>query len=92
MTDLTFSADALVEAVAQRVVELLDERAVLAAQSPEPWIGTAEAAAHVGCSRNRLWQLAAEGAIAHGRDRRSVVWRRSDLDAYLLAHRNGGES
>lgn len=79
---LTFPA-AVVDAIALRVVELLDERAALAAQQPEPWISVEEAAVHLGKPKSRLWDLAAQGALPHGRDGRSVLFRRSDLDAHL---------
>jgi excisionase family DNA binding protein len=90
-SDLTLNFPSeLVEAMADRMVELLDERGLLAARGPEPWIDVDAAAAYVGKKRDRLYDLAAQGAIAHGRDGRSVLFRRSDLDAYLTAHRNGG--
>ena len=78
--DLALSVPAeLVGAIAERVVELLEERAALAAQEPEPWIGIEGAAAYIGKKRNRLYDLAAQNAIPHGRDGRSVLFRRSDL-------------
>ncbi len=79
---LTFPA-AVVDAIALRVVELLDERAALAGGQPEPWISVEEAATYLGKPKSRLWDLAAQGAVPHGRDGRSVLFRRSDLDAYL---------
>jgi excisionase family DNA binding protein len=86
---LTFPAE-LVDAIAERVVEVLDERAALAGQGPEPWITVDEAAAYIGKPKSRLYDLAAEGSVPHARDGRSVLFRRSELDAYLTAHRNGG--
>ena len=87
MTDLALAVpDALVDAIAERVVELLASRVSLAAQEPEPWIDAEEAAAYLSKPKSRLYDLAAEGALPHGRDGRSVLFRRSDLDAYLLAH------
>jgi excisionase family DNA binding protein len=88
MTGLAlFFPDELVTAIAEKVVELLDERAALAGQEPEPWIDAEQAAAFLGKPKSRLYDLAAEDAIPHGRDGRSVLFRRSDLDAYLVAHR-----
>ena len=74
----------------ERMVELLDERGVLASQESEPWIDVDQAAAYIGKKRDRLYDLAAQGAIPHGRDGRSVLFRRSGLDAYVTMHRNGG--
>lgn len=89
MSELSLSFPAaVVDAIALRVVELLDERAALAVQAPEPWIDVDTAAAHIGKPRNRLYDLAAQGVLPHGRDGRSLLFRRSDLDAYLQ-DRNG---
>lgn len=90
MSDLSLSfPDAVVDAIALRVVELLDERAALAAQHPEPWIDVDAAAAHIAKPRSRLYDLASQGALPHGRDGRSLLFRRSDLDAYLQGRTNG---
>lgn len=75
---------ALVDAIALRVVEMLEERAALAAREPEPWISPTAAAEYLGKSRKRLYELARTGALPCGRDGDSVLFRVSDLDAYLL--------
>lgn len=80
---LTFPAT-VVDAIALRVVEMLEARAAMAAREPEPWISVDAAAAYLGKPKSRLYDLAAQDAIPHGRDGRSVLFRRSDLDAYLL--------
>jgi excisionase family DNA binding protein len=81
----------LVDALAGRVVELLAERGALGAPvTAEGWIGVDEAAAYIGKPRSRLYDLAERGALRHGRDGRSLLFRRSDLDAYLLGE--GGDS
>ncbi len=90
MSDLSLTfPEELVTAIAAKVVELIDQRAVNA-REPEPWISVDEAAAYIGKPKSRLYQLAAANEIPHGRDGRSILFRRSELDAYLLAHRNGG--
>lgn len=78
--------DELVDAIAHRVVELLEERAAVAATEPEPWISAEEAAAYIGKPKSRLYDLAAQGAVPVGQDGRSRLFRKSDLDAYLLNH------
>jgi excisionase family DNA binding protein len=78
--------DEFVERVAERVCELLVERQLAAQEPEECWIGTHEAARHLGKPVSRLFDLAAQGAIPHGKDGRSLLFRRSDLDAYV---RNG---
>jgi excisionase family DNA binding protein len=86
---LVFPAE-LVDAIAHRVVELFQETTARAAGEPEPWISADEAAAYLGKPKSRLYELAAADAVRHGRDGRSVLFRRSDLDVYLTAHRDGG--
>ena len=39
---------------------------------------------------SRVYDLAAKHGLPHGRDGRSVLFRRSEIDAYLLAHRQEG--
>jgi excisionase family DNA binding protein len=85
MTDLTFSADGLVEAVARRVVELLDEREKLAAQEPEGFIDVDTAAEFMAAKRSRVWDLCASGALRHVRDGRRVLTRRSWVSDYLAS-------
>jgi excisionase family DNA binding protein len=87
--------DELVEAIARRVVAILSTEGIAGAATTEPeaWIGPDEAARYIGKPKSRLYDLAAEGAIRHGRDGRSLLFRRADLDDYLRAHerddRNG---
>ncbi len=76
-----------VEAVAQRVAELLAERA----PAPEDgWLrGADRIAAYVGAPRSRIYALAATDPprIPVCRDGSALVARRSELDEWV---RNGG--
>lgn len=68
-----------VDQVAARVAELLEQRQA----SPEPWVGVDEAAVHLACSRQRIYDLVREGRLEPRRDGRRLLFRRSDLDAFL---------
>lgn len=58
--------------------------AILAAQAtPEPWITAAQAAEHLACSVGRIHDLRAKGALPYRKDGSRLLFRRSDLDAYL---------
>ena len=76
---------ALVDAIAGRVVELLDERGAITGMSPSsPWLDVDEAAAYLRCgSRQRLYDLVSAGALEPSRDGRRLLFRRDTLDAYL---------
>ena len=67
--------------IARQAMELLHDRA-------EPWIGVAEAAEHLACKPQRLYELVHQRRLTPGRDGRRLVFRRSDLDRYLAG---GGE-
>jgi hypothetical protein len=76
-----------VEAVAQRVAELLAERVPA---SEDGWLRGADAIArYVGAPRSRVYALAAcdPPRIPVHRDGSALVARRSELDAWV---RNGG--
>ena len=92
MSDLSLTIpDEVVDAFVERIAERLGlQRGAMAAQEPEPWISADEAAAYIGKPKGRLYDLVAQGQIPYGQDGRSKLFRRSELDAYLTAHRNGG--
>ncbi len=69
----------LVEAIAQRAAELVAERDV----KPEAWIGVAEAAEHLACPRSRIYRLVSMRRIPHCKDGSRVLFRRSELDAWV---------
>lgn len=73
---------AFVEAVAARVAEILAERQ---GSAPEAWIGVEEAAAHLACGRSRVYALVSAGRIPFAKDGSRLLFRRSELDAWLAA-------
>jgi excisionase family DNA binding protein len=72
----------LVEAIAQRAAQLVQELA-----QPEPWIGVQEAAEHLSCPRSRIYRAVSARAIPYVKDGSRVLFRRSELDAWV---REGG--
>lgn len=75
---LTLPEEALHQ-LAQLVAHLL--RA--AAPATEPWITTEEAAEHIGCNRDRIYYLVAANRIPHRKEGTRLMFRRSDLDAWI---------
>ena len=70
----------LLEAIARRAAELAEDRA---SEAPEPWIGVEAAAEYLACRSQRIYDLTSQGRLEHRKDGRRLLFRRSDLDAYL---------
>jgi excisionase family DNA binding protein len=77
--ELTLSAEQL-DALADLVAERL---AVSQSPADDGWLDSAQAAAYLGCTRDRLHDLVARRALSPGRDGRRLLFRRSDLDLYV---------
>lgn len=67
------------EQVARRAAELVAARD----PGPEPWVGVNEAAEHLGCKRQRVYDLVSQGRIPHRKEGGRLVFKRSELDAWL---------
>ena len=76
--------------LADALVEQLEQRGLRSPGEPEPWISAEQAAEYMAKPLSRVYDLAAKHGLPHGRDGRSVLFRRSEIDAYLLAHRREG--
>lgn len=50
---------------------------------PEAWVGVKRAAEHLSCKPQRIYNLVSAGAIPHRKDGSRVLFRLSDLDAWL---------
>jgi excisionase family DNA binding protein len=74
----------LVEAIAQRVVELLREQAP-AAEPASPWLDVDGACGYLGFSRDRLYKLTAAGAIPCRKKRggQGLLFHRAELDGWV---------
>lgn len=74
--------DALVEAIAQRVVQLLGETDTRSAPA-SPWLDVDQAAAYMRCKRQRVYDLVSAGQLKPEKDGRRSLFKREQLDAYL---------
>lgn len=72
----------LIEAIALRVVEMIDSRP---AASASPYLDHAEAADYLRATPKRLYDLVSARAIPVYKDGSRNLYRRVDLDAYLEA-------
>jgi excisionase family DNA binding protein len=72
--------DALIDALAERVADLLADREP---GGPEPWIGVEDAAEHLACGKSRLYALVSARRIPHEKDGSRLLFRRSELDRWL---------
>ena len=75
----------LVEAIAQRVAELLREQPAQPAELLSPWLDVEGARAYLGFSRDRLYKLTAAGAIPCRKKRggQGLLFHREELDAWI---------
>ncbi|HUR86328.1 MAG TPA: helix-turn-helix domain-containing protein [Solirubrobacteraceae bacterium] len=78
---LSMPAD-VVEAVAQRAAELVVARL---AASEDAWLDVEGAARHLACGRRRIYDLHSQRRIPAHKDGTRLLFRRSELDAYLDA-------
>jgi excisionase family DNA binding protein len=79
---LTFPPE-LVDAIALRVVEMLEARG-LAPQTPAtPYLDVDQAAEYIAAKPQRVYDLVSAGTLAPCRDGRRLLFKRADLDAYL---------
>jgi excisionase family DNA binding protein len=80
-TELTVALPpAVIELIARRAAAIVGE--TLSAK-PESFIGVAEAADHLACKPQRIYDLVSQRRLEFHRDGRRLLFRRSDLDAYL---------
>jgi excisionase family DNA binding protein len=76
----------VIETVAERVATRLGEHL---GPEPEPWVGVERAADHLACPKSRIYDLVSARRIPHQRDGSRLLFRRSDLDAWVT--RGGGK-
>jgi excisionase family DNA binding protein len=76
--------DAFVQAIAERVAELLADSLAGGGQ-PEPWIGVGQAAEHLACPTSRIYDLVSQRRLTPRRDGRRLLFKRSHLDAAIEA-------
>jgi excisionase family DNA binding protein len=74
----------LVETIARRAAEIVAEQVGAAVQA-SPWLSTEQAAAYIAAKPARVHDLVALGKLTPRRDGRRLLFKRSDLDAYVEA-------
>lgn len=72
--------DALVDAIARRVVQLMPSSA---GAPVSPWLDVDQAAAYLRCKPQRVYDLVAAGELRPAKDGRRSLFRREWLDDYL---------
>jgi excisionase family DNA binding protein len=72
----------VIETVVEGVATLLAERL---GPNPEAWVGVEQAAAHLACPKSRIYDLVSARRIPHERDGSRLLFRRSDLDAWVTS-------
>jgi excisionase family DNA binding protein len=78
----------LVEAIADQVEATLRQRGAIAPADEDRWLNVESAAAHIDCKVSRIYALTSAGRIPHHHDGSRLVFRRSELDAWI--RRGGG--
>ena len=73
--------DQLAALLAPRIAVALAVRG--ASQKEAGWLNSDQAAEYLGCPRSRIHDLVALRRLEPRRDGRRLLFRRSDLDAYL---------
>jgi excisionase family DNA binding protein len=68
-----------VAAIAASVARIVGEQH----RDPNPWIGVDDAAAHLACPRSRIYRLVSQDRIPFEKDGARLLFRRSDLDAWV---------
>jgi excisionase family DNA binding protein len=66
-----------------RLADLVAER--LDARGSEPWVGVREAAAHLACKPQRIYDLVHRGAIPHRKENSRLLFRLVEIDDWLEA-------
>jgi excisionase family DNA binding protein len=76
--------DALVQAVAERVADLLADR-MPDTRVSSAWLDVAGAAERLACPRSRIYELARLGRIPCEREGSRLLFWAADLDAWVRA-------
>jgi excisionase family DNA binding protein len=70
--------DAALDQLAARLAPRL-----AAAPRVEPWLTVNQAAAYLGCNRQRIYNLVSQRRLRHSKDGSRTLFRRQWLDQYL---------
>jgi excisionase family DNA binding protein len=81
---MVLDLDDLVERVATRVAELLAERMASGSTAAPPCLDVDQAAEYLRCKPKRIYDLVSQGRLPTHRDGTRLLFRREELDSYLL--------
>lgn len=94
MSETPALALAVLESLDERSLDILAEKLAPllatrlgAREQASPWRNAEDAAGHLACSRDRLYDLVQLRKLEPSRDGRRLLFRRADLDAYLEGSR-----
>ncbi len=78
----------LVEAIAQRVAELIGEQISKAHAPASPWLDFEAASSYLGFSPDKLYKLTAAKAIPYRKKQggQGLLFHRDELDKWLESH------
>jgi excisionase family DNA binding protein len=80
MDEMTIALpQALIELVADRAAERLGARLPVV----EPWVGVEQAAEHLACKRQRVYDLVSRRTIPHRKEGSRLLFKLSHLDAWV---------
>ena len=68
-----------------QLAKLLAPRLASQRHEPDPWLNAKQASEHLACTTGRIYDLVQLDKLKHANDGRRLLFRRSDLDAYLEA-------
>jgi excisionase family DNA binding protein len=80
---VTQLARELLDQIAADPVALERLRGLVAVPAAEPWVGVHQAAEHLGCKPQRIYNLVHDGSIPHRKDGPRLRFRLSELDTWL---------
>jgi hypothetical protein len=73
----------LLDAIAVRIVDLLEERGAMARELPGPYVDVDEAAAILRAKPQRVYDLVCAGKLQRRGDGRRLLLRRDEVIAYV---------
>ena len=76
-------ARALLDEIAADPEALAKLRELTGGDAVEAWVGVEQAAEHLGCKPQRIYNLVHARAIPYRKDGSRLLFRLSDLDAWL---------
>jgi excisionase family DNA binding protein len=86
----TDGSDVFLDTLVERIVERLGRQLQPVPPERSPWMNIHTAAGYLDWPRQRLYKLAAQGAIPHYKQDGRLLFNRDDLDGWLAGFRRAG--